>query len=98
MYHRQLLGSSSIEGHHWVEMPTYLLWCNGFLGCLGQLFDSLGVMSQIAFASDEDDREALTEMEDFGDPLDLDVSFHQSTLNCYCVPSLERYRGNRESR
>jgi hypothetical protein len=55
-------------------------------------------MSQIAFASDEDDRETLAEMEDFGDPLYLNVSLHQYTLRCYCVPFLERYRGSRESR
>jgi hypothetical protein len=34
-----------------------------------QLLDSLLVISQIFLAADEDDGEALAEMQDFGDPL-----------------------------
>lgn len=53
---------------------AYLLGCDGFLRRLGQFFDSLGVVSQIALAADEDDGKALAEMEDFGDPLGFDMS------------------------
>lgn len=39
-----------------------------------EVLDGLGVVAQVLFACDEDDGEALAEVEDFGDPL-YDVSF-----------------------
>lgn len=53
---------------------AYLLGCDGFLRRLGQFFNGLGVVSQIALAADKDDGKALAEMEDFGDPLGFDMS------------------------
>jgi hypothetical protein len=48
---------------------TYLLWGNRFLGGLVQFLNGLRVVPEILLASNEDDRKALAEMENFRDPL-----------------------------
>ena len=44
---------------------TYLLWCHRLLRSLVQLFNGLLVESQVLLAADEDDRQALAEVQDF---------------------------------
>jgi hypothetical protein len=51
------------------RMCTDLLWGHRLLGSLVQLFDRLLVKAQILLAADEDDGQALAEMQDLGDPL-----------------------------
>ena len=48
---------------------TYLLRGHRLLRSLVQLLNSFLVISQILLAADEDDGQALAEMQDFGDPL-----------------------------
>lgn len=48
---------------------SYLSLSYGLLGGLGELLDSFGVVSKVLLATDKDDREPLTEMENLGDPL-----------------------------
>ena len=52
-----------------IPIATYLLRCNWFLRCFGQLFDGLLVVSKVVLATDENDWEALAEVKHFGDPL-----------------------------
>jgi hypothetical protein len=44
---------------------TYLLSGDRLLACLVQLFLSLGVVSEILLAANQDDRKALAEVQDF---------------------------------
>ena len=48
---------------------TNLFGGDRLLRSLVQFFDGLGVMTQIHLAANKDDRKALAEMEDFGNPL-----------------------------
>jgi hypothetical protein len=48
---------------------TYLLRADGPLPTGSQVLNSLGVVPQIQLASDQDDRQAVAEVQDFGDPL-----------------------------
>jgi hypothetical protein len=56
------------------EGKTYLLRGDRLLRGLGELLDSLGVVTQILLAADEDDGKALAEVENFGNPLRTRVS------------------------
>lgn len=46
---------------------------DGLLASLVQFFNSLLVVTEILFATDENDRQALAEVKDFRDPLLLDI-------------------------
>ena len=64
-----------------------------------KLFDRLLVVPEILLAADENDRKAMTEVENLGDPLIVDLV---SVLNVIdqveeTLPSLERYRESRVS-
>ncbi len=48
---------------------TYLLRGNGLLACLAKLLNGLGVVAEILFAANEDDRKALAEVKNLGNPL-----------------------------
>lgn len=48
---------------------THLFGGDGLLGCLRQLFDGLAIISQVVFASNQDNGKTLAEMQDLGDPL-----------------------------
>ena len=51
------------------DCDAYLFRGNGLLRCLVQLLNSLLVVSQILLAADEDDGQALAEVQDLGNPL-----------------------------
>ena len=51
---------------------TYLLGSDGALGGLVQLLNGLGVVTQILLATNQDNGEALAEVENLGDPLKKD--------------------------
>ena len=51
------------------EAVSYLLRSHGLLRSLVQLLNCLLVISQILLAADEDDGQALAEMQDLRDPL-----------------------------
>lgn len=55
------------------RFETHLLRRHGSLARPPQLVDRLGVIPEVLLAADEDDRQARAEVEDFGDPLLLDV-------------------------
>lgn len=48
---------------------TYLLGGDGLLAGLAELLNGLLVVSQILLAADEDDGQALAEVQNLGDPL-----------------------------
>lgn len=48
---------------------TYLLRGDGLLAGLAKLLNGLGIVAQILFAANEDDRQALAEVKNFGNPL-----------------------------
>jgi len=48
---------------------TYLFRRDRLLASFTELLNSLGVVAQILFAADQNDRETLAEMEDLGNPL-----------------------------
>lgn len=48
---------------------TYLLGRDGLLASLAKLFDRLGVVTQILFATNQDDGKTLAEMKNLGNPL-----------------------------
>jgi len=50
-----------------------LLWANRLLACFVEFLNGLLVETEILLAANEDDRETLAEMEDFRNPLFLDV-------------------------
>ena len=50
-------------------MSTYLFGGDGLLRGLVQLFDGLVIETQILLAANENDREALAEMKNLGNPL-----------------------------
>jgi len=50
-----------------------LFHCHWFLRCLCQFFNGFRVVSEVVLAAYKDDGETLAEMEDFRDPLLLDV-------------------------
>lgn len=50
-----------------------LLGGDGLLAGLAQLLNGLGVVAKILLAADQDDRQALAEVQNLGDPLLLDV-------------------------
>jgi len=48
---------------------AYLLGSDWLLRGLVQLLNSLGIISEVLLASNEDDGKTLAEMQDFGNPL-----------------------------
>jgi hypothetical protein len=52
-----------------MEREPYLFRRDGLLTRLPELLNRLGVVSQILLASNKDNREALAEVKNFGDPL-----------------------------
>lgn len=48
---------------------TYLLGRDGLLARLAKLLDGLTVVTEILLAADEDDGQALAEVQDLGNPL-----------------------------
>ena len=48
---------------------SYLLRCDWFLRCFGKFFLGLGIVSEIILATDQNDGEALTEVQNFRNPL-----------------------------
>lgn len=76
--HCILWGKFEAIGRTREREQTHLFGGDGLLRGLRQLFNGLGVVSQIAFASDEDDGKPLAEMEDFGNPLFVQEGQHES--------------------
>ena len=65
----------------WLGHVTYLLRSHRLLGSLVQFLDGLLVVAQILLAADQDDGEAVAEVEDLRDPLSVHVSyFHRASL------------------
>ena len=67
-----------------IPMLTDLLHCDWFLRRLCQLLYSFVVVSKIILAANENDRETLTEMKDFGDPLWFHLSARASLPDLDC--------------
>jgi hypothetical protein len=61
---------------------TYLLWGNWLLGGLMQFLNGLLVVPKVLLASNEDNRKALAEMENFRDPL----VYHHASADIYKSP------------
>lgn len=51
---------------------TYLLRGDRLLASLAKLFNGLGVIAQILFAANKNDRETLAEMKNLGNPLQIE--------------------------
>lgn len=67
-----ILGLASVLVKAWLgqmDGGTDLLYAHRLLRSLGQLLNCLLVEAQILLAADEDNGQALAEMQDFGDPL-----------------------------
>jgi len=62
------------------KQSTHLLRRHGLLRGLVQLFNRLLVVSKILLASNEDNGEALAEVQDFGDPLSSTFDQHERLL------------------
>jgi hypothetical protein len=52
------------------QNSSYLFRRNRLLAGLAQLLDGLLIVSEILLAADQNDRQALAEVKDLGDPLD----------------------------
>jgi len=61
-----------------------LLWGNWFLGGLMQFLNGLRIVPEVLLASNEDNRKALAEMENFRDPLVC----HHASANIYKSPHI----------
>jgi hypothetical protein len=59
---------------------TYLLGGNRLLGSFVKLLNGSLIKSEILLATDENDGQALAEMENLGDPLQLAVSLTFSVI------------------
>ena len=68
-YERPRPAKISDEWVAWMRLGTDLLGGYGLLGSLVQLLNRLLVEAQILLAADEDDGQALAEVQNLGDPL-----------------------------
>lgn len=68
--HFQRVLSVSVECEYGEdEGAAHLFWRDGPLACLPELFDDLGVTTEILLAADENDGQVLAKVQDFRDPL-----------------------------